>query len=151
MQYCSLRHQTTSITSHIHSWVLFLLWLHLFILSGFISPLISGSILGTYQPGEFIFQCPIFLPFHTVHFLHHILASGQTTGKEHSPTHQQKIKLQIYRAWPCPSEQDPVFPSQFVPSGSFHKSLILIHQRADRMKPLSQKTNQVNHMDHSLI
>ena len=23
-------------------------------------------MLGTYQPGEFIFQCPIFLPFHTV-------------------------------------------------------------------------------------
>ena len=57
----------TSITSHIHTWVLFLLWLHLFILSGVISPLISSSILGTYQPGEFIFQCPIFLPFHTVH------------------------------------------------------------------------------------
>ena len=37
-----------SITSHIHSWVLFLLWLHPFILSGVISPLISGSILGTY-------------------------------------------------------------------------------------------------------
>ena len=30
-------------------------------------PLISSSILGTYQPGEFIFQCPIFLPYHTVH------------------------------------------------------------------------------------
>ena len=44
-----------------------LLWLHLFILSGVISPLISGSLLGTYQPGEFISQCPIFLPFHTVH------------------------------------------------------------------------------------
>ena len=57
----------TSITSHIHNWVLFLLWPHLFILSGVISPLISSSILGTYQPGEFIFQCPIFLPFHTVH------------------------------------------------------------------------------------
>ena len=57
----------TSITSHIHNWVLFLLWLHLFILSGVISPLISSSILGTYQPGAFIFQCPIFLPFHTVH------------------------------------------------------------------------------------
>ena len=42
-------------------------WLRLFILSGvFISPLISSSILGTYRPGEFIFQCPIFLPFHTV-------------------------------------------------------------------------------------
>ena len=27
----------------------------------------SNSILGTYQPGKFIFQCYIFLPFHTVH------------------------------------------------------------------------------------
>ena len=27
----------------------------------------SSSILGAYQPGKFIFQCPIFLPFHTVH------------------------------------------------------------------------------------
>ena len=56
----------TSITSHIHNWVLFLLWLHLFILSGVISPLISSNILDTYWPGEFI-QCPVFLPFHTVH------------------------------------------------------------------------------------
>ena len=31
------------------------------------SSLISSSILGTYQPEEFIFQCPIFLPFYTVH------------------------------------------------------------------------------------
>ena len=38
-----------------------------FILSGVISPLISSSILGTYRPGEFIFHCPIFLRFHTVH------------------------------------------------------------------------------------
>jgi len=38
----------TSITSHIHSWVLLLLWLHPFILSGVISPLISSSILGPY-------------------------------------------------------------------------------------------------------
>ena len=45
----------TSITSHIHDWVLFLLWLHLFIL--------TSSILGTYQPGEFNFQCPIFFSF----------------------------------------------------------------------------------------
>ena len=56
-----------SITSHIHSWVLFLFWLCLFILSQVISPLFSSSILGTYWPGEFVFQCPIFLPFHTVH------------------------------------------------------------------------------------
>ena len=57
----------TSITSHIHNWVLFLLWLHLFILSEVISPLISSSILGIYWPREFIFQSPVFLPFHTVH------------------------------------------------------------------------------------
>ena len=56
-----------SITSHIHNWVLFLLWLHPFILSGAISPLICSSILGTYRPGQLIFQCPIFLPFPTVH------------------------------------------------------------------------------------
>ena len=45
-----------AITSHIHNWVLFLLWLHPFILSGVISPLISSSILGTYWPGEFLFH-----------------------------------------------------------------------------------------------
>ena len=55
-----------SITSTIYKWVLFLLWLHLFILSGVISPLISSSILGTYRPGELIFQCPIFLSLHAV-------------------------------------------------------------------------------------
>ena len=55
-----------SITSHIHNWVLFLLWLHPFILSRVISPLISSSILGTYWPGEFLFQYPIILPFLTV-------------------------------------------------------------------------------------
>ena len=56
-----------SITSCIHNWVLFLLWLHPFILSGVISPLISSSILGTYPPGELLVQYPIILPFHTVH------------------------------------------------------------------------------------
>ena len=53
----------TSITGHIHNWVLFLLWHCLFILSGVISPLFSSSILDIYQPGEFIFQCY----FHAVH------------------------------------------------------------------------------------
>ena len=51
----------TSITSHMHNWVLFLLWLCLFSLSGVIFPLISSCILGTYQLGKFIFQCPICL------------------------------------------------------------------------------------------
>ena len=57
----------TSITSHIHNWALFSLWLSHFILFGVISPLFSSSILGTYLLEEFIFQCPMFLPFHTVH------------------------------------------------------------------------------------
>jgi len=42
----------SSITSHIHKWVLFLLWPHLLILSGVSSPLNSSSILGIYQPGS---------------------------------------------------------------------------------------------------
>ena len=33
---------------------------------------------------------------HYLHYLHHNLASGQTTRKEPSPTHQQKIGLNIY-------------------------------------------------------
>ena len=67
MWYCSLQHRTLLPSRHIHNWALFLLWLCLFILSGVISPHFSSSILGTYQSGELIFQCPIFLPFHTVH------------------------------------------------------------------------------------
>ena len=65
MKYCSL--DLSSITSHTQNWVLFLLWLYHFILSGVISPLFSSSILGTYWPGEFLFQYPIILPFRTVH------------------------------------------------------------------------------------
>ena len=57
------------VTSHIHSWVVFLLWLHPFLLSGVISLLISSSILGTYRPGgvppsvsfHFAFQYPFIL------------------------------------------------------------------------------------------
>ena len=68
MQYCSLQTlDLTFIRRHIHNWVLFLLWLSLFSLSGAVSPLLSSSILGTYLPGEFIFKCHIFLPFHTIH------------------------------------------------------------------------------------
>ena len=57
----------TFTTRHIHNWALFLLWLSLFIPCGAISSLFSSSILGTYQPGEFIFQYHIFFSFHTIH------------------------------------------------------------------------------------
>ena len=197
MQYCSLQHQTllpSPVTST--TGCCFHLGWCLFILSGVISPLFSSSILGTYLPGEFIFQCQKDVrtsresdvggqwdliteltqewenslgghkrcvhqvpgerssdptrdwprlaceclgvsgrgvgggllqgrgaecnsacmgPFaggrHYLHYLHHSLVSGQTRRREHSPTHQQKIRLKIYWAWPCPSEQDPVSPS----------------------------------------
>ena len=33
---------------------------------------------------------------HYLHYLHHSLASGQTTGREHSPAHHQKVGLKIY-------------------------------------------------------
>ena len=62
MQYCSLHIGPCFCHQSIHNWVLFLLWLHPFIPSGVISPLISSSILGTYWPGEFVFQCTVFLP-----------------------------------------------------------------------------------------
>ena len=52
-----------SITSHIHTWVLFLLWLHPFILSGVISPLISSSILGTSDLGSSSFSILSFCLF----------------------------------------------------------------------------------------
>ena len=57
----------------------------------------------------------------------------QQVGNTALPAHQQKIGLKIYWAWSCPSEQDPV-SSQSLPSGNVHKPLILLHQRADRMK-----------------
>ena len=67
-QDCSLQHRTL-LSSLVMSTTggCFLLWLCLFILSGVVSPLISSSILGIHRPGEFIFQCSVFLPFHTVH------------------------------------------------------------------------------------
>ena len=72
---------------------------------------------------------------HYLHYLHHSLASGQTTGREHSPAHQQKSGLKNYHYWARsrPLEQDPVSPSVSL-SGRFHKPLIPFHQRADRMK-----------------
>ena len=52
---------------------------------------------------------------HYLYYLHQCLASGQTTGREHSPAHQQKIGLKIYWAWLCPSEKDPVSTRSVTP------------------------------------
>ena len=70
MQYCSLQHQTlplSPVTSTTGCCFCFGSISSFFLEFFILSPLISSSILGTYRPGEFIFQCLIFLPFHTVH------------------------------------------------------------------------------------
>ena len=67
MQYCSLQHWTLCLSPVTSTTGCCFCFGSVFILCGAISPLISSNILGTYRPGEFIFQCPIFLPFHAVH------------------------------------------------------------------------------------
>ena len=47
--------------------------------------------------------------------------------------------LSAYWAWPLPSEQDRFPLSLSLPSGSFHKPLILLHHRADRLKTSHKK------------
>ena len=67
--YCFLQHQTllpspvTSTTGWFFFFFFFLLWLFLFFLSGVISPLISNSIMSTYQPGKVIFQVSYLFAF----------------------------------------------------------------------------------------
>ena len=89
---------------------------------------------------------------HYLHYLYHSLVSGQTAGREHSPAHQQKIRLKIYWAWPCPSEQDPVSPSISPSHQEASISLLSLSIRGQTdWKPQSQKTNQFDHKDHSLV
>ena len=52
-----------SITSHIPTWVLFLLWLHPFILFGVISPLISSSMFSPTDLGSSFFNILSFCLF----------------------------------------------------------------------------------------
>ena len=68
-----------------------------------------------------IFPCiRVFSNESVLHYLHHSLG----TGREHSPTHQQKIRLKIYGALPIKTR--PSSPhSQSLQSGSFHKPLSL--------------------------
>ena len=62
-------------------------------------------------------------------------------GTQPHPSAENWIKDLL--SMPLPTRTRPSFPqSQSLPSGILHKPLILFHQRADRMKPQSQKTNQ---------
>ena len=89
---------------------------------------------------------------HSHYYPYCSLALGQTTRREHSPIHQQKIGLKTYWAWPCPPEQDPVFctasSSHQEACTSFLSSSI---RGQTEWKPQSQNTNQTDHRDHNLV
>jgi len=70
--------------------------------------------------------------------------SGQTTEREHSPTHEEKIGLKIYWAWPCPSELDPDYPTVSLSHQEASTSLFSLSIRGQtEWKPKSQKTNKL--------
>ena len=72
--------------------------------------------------------------------------------REHSPINQQKIGLKIYWTWPGPSEQDPDSPIVSLSHQEASISLLSLPIRGQTdWKPPSQKTNQSDHMDHSLL
>jgi len=97
----------TFTTRYTYNWALFLLWLSLFILSGGISPCFSTRILGTSWPGEFIFQCLIFLPFHAVHGV---------------------LKARMLKWFAIPFSSEPYFFSEF--STVTHLSWVALHDMA---------------------
>ena len=93
----------------------------------------SSECMGLFEGGH-----------HYLHYLHQSLASGQTTGREHSPAQQQKIGLQIYWEWPSPSEQDPVSLSISLTPQEASIGLLSFSIRGQREWKLQpQKTNQL--------
>ena len=67
-------------------------------------------------------------------------------GREH------KIGLKIYWSWPHPSKQDLVCPKVILSHQEASISLLSLSIRGQtEWKPQSQKTNQTDHMDHSLV
>ena len=83
------------------------------------------------------------------------------TGRECSPSHQQKTGLKTYWAWPCPQAQDgqnfSLQPIKSLPTASpSHQEtctslLFSSMRRQTEWKPQSQKTNPTDHMDDNLI
>ena len=87
----------------------------------------------------------------TIIFITSTIVCPQVNNREGTQPHSSTenwIKDLLIMALPIRTRS--IFPlSQSLPSGNFHKPLILLHQRADRMK--MQETNQSDHMDHSLV
>lgn len=86
---------------------------------------------------------------HYLHHLHHSLASGPTTGREHSPSTENWSKDLLNMALPIRTR--PSFPLSLSHQEiSISFSSLFIRGQTE-WKPRSQKTNQTDHMDHSLI
>ena len=83
----------------------------------------SNVCMGPFEEGQ-----------HYLHYLHQFgLRSSYREGTQACPSTENWIKDLLNMAPPIRIR--PSFPlSQSLPSGSFHKPLILIHQREDRMK-----------------
>ena len=65
-------------------------------------------------------------------------------GRKNSSTHQHKIRLKIYWAWPRPTEGDPVFPSVSLSHQEASISLLSFSIRGQTVWKLqSQKTNLI--------
>ena len=62
------------------------------------------------------------------------LASGQIIGREHNPAHKQNWIKDLLSMALLIQTRTSFSLRESHPSGSFHKSLILIHHRADRLK-----------------
>ena len=117
-----------------------------------------GTAVACCRVGDTEYSTACMGPFergcHFLHYLHHSLASGQITGRKHSPTLQPNIGLKIYCGWP-PHQNKTQFRTR--PSVSlFHQEASIsllsfsIKGQTDWI-PQSQKTNQSDHVDHSLV
>ena len=88
---------------------------------------------------------------HFLHYPHHSLASGQTTGREHSPTNQQNW-IKDFLSMDLPIRTRQVFPSVSLSHQETSISLLsfsIIGQR--EWKPQSQKIKKSDNMNHSLV
>ena len=98
-------------------------------------------------------------PYHRACRLQDWVALGQMTNRKGAQsTHQQATGLKINWAYPCPPEQDPVFPTASPSHKEACTSLLTssikgqtIIPKPPEWKPQSQKANPNHHMDHSLV
>jgi len=102
-------------------------------------PGVSGGGIGWWWPAAGLGTLSVAVhacrPFEGLHYLHHSLISYQITRRDTQPHPSTENWLKDLLSMALPTRTRPSFHlSQSLPSGSFHKPLILLHQRADRLK-----------------